>query len=75
MSVIVAVIGWKYLVDFPDRLITKPAWGFLKVDEVEFALRRINKDRGDATAEPWNLRKWAASGLDWKVWGFALIYT
>merc|ERR1711939_454730 len=32
------------------------------------------QDRSDAELEPFNLKKWAASGLDLKIWGFALIF-
>ncbi|KAF2012737.1 MFS general substrate transporter [Aaosphaeria arxii CBS 175.79] len=74
MTCIVAIIGYIFLIDFPDRVMKKPHWGFLNEDEVAFILRRIDKDRSDATAEKWNFKKWAASGADWKVWSFAMIF-
>ena len=61
------------MVDFPDRA-AQSAWRFLSKDECEFMLRRIKNDRDDGVAEPFNIRKWAATGLDLKVWGFALIF-
>lgn len=36
-------------------------------EERLFILARVNNDRGDAVVEPFNLKKWASSGLDWKV--------
>lgn len=67
-----AVVGWIFLVDFPDVAVNKNHWRFLKREEIEFILRRINKDRHDSATEKWNFRKWAAGGGDWKIWVFAL---
>lgn len=72
MTVMAAVLGWIFLVDFPDVAVNKSHWRFLKREEIEFILRRINKDRHDANTEKWNFRKWAAAGADWKIWVFAL---
>lgn len=54
MTVVVAVLGWIFLVDFPDIAVNKNHWKFLSRDEIEFILRRINKDRHDANTERWN---------------------
>lgn len=59
---------------FPDRAIAKKHWRFLKDNEIEFILRRIDKDRNDAVAEPFVFKQWLACGADLKVWGFALIF-
>ena len=74
MTVVVGAIGYIYVVDFPDQVAKKPAWGFLKPNEAQFLLRRINRDRNDAEVEPFTLKVWAAGGKDWKVWSFALIF-
>lgn len=71
---IVGFIEYVFLIDFPDRAIEKKHWGFLKSNEIEFILRRINRDRNDAVAEKWNSRAWAASGKDWKIWEFGLCF-
>ena len=69
------MIGFVFLVGFPDQLAEKKTWPpFLNAEEIAFVIRRINKDRSDATAEEWNFSKWASSGKDVKVWGFALIF-
>jgi len=54
-----------------DRAHKTALW-FLNERECAFIIRQINKDRDDATVEPFNLKKWAASGLDWKIWGFGM---
>lgn len=74
MTVAVGLAGYIFVVDFPDQIAVKPAWGFLKPNETAFLLRRINRDRNDAEAEPFNLKRWAASGADLKIWSFALIF-
>lgn len=72
MTVAAAVLGWIYLVDFPDVAVDKNHWRFLSREEIEFVLRRINKDRDDARKEKFNFRRWLAAGSDWKIWMFAL---
>lgn len=74
MTVLVGLAGYIFVVDFPDQIALKPAWGFLKPNETAFLLRRINRDRNDADAEPFNFKRWAASGADLKIWSFALIF-
>ena len=72
MTVVAAVLGWMFLVDFPDAAIEKNHRKFLNRDEIAFVIRRIDKDRHDASREKWNFRKWLAAGKDWKIWMFAL---
>ncbi|RVX72343.1 hypothetical protein B0A52_04548 [Exophiala mesophila] len=72
MTVVAAILGFIFLVDFPDVALHKNHWRFISRDEIEFIIRRINKDRSDADSEPWNFRKWAGAGKDWKLWVFAL---
>jgi hypothetical protein len=74
LTVLVGLAGYIFVVDFPDQIAKKPAWGFLKPNETAFLLRRINRDRNDAEAEAFNFKKWAASGADLKIWSFALIF-
>ena len=72
MTVAAAVLGWIFLVDFPDVAVHKKNWRFLSKEEIEFVIRRINKDRQDASTEKFNFGKWLAAGKDWKIWMFAL---
>ena len=73
ITTLIGIVGYFTLVDFPDRA-AKTTWRFLSEDECAFILRRIQNDRDDGVAEPFNFRKWAASGLDLKVWGFAMLF-
>lgn len=73
LTCLVGIGGYFFLVDFPDRA-AKQAWNFLSERECNWVMRRITKDRDDAEVEPFNLKKWVSSGLDPKVWGFAMIF-
>jgi hypothetical protein len=42
-------------------------------EERSCILARVNLDRGDATAERFTLKKWLASGSDWKVSSVAMV--
>ncbi|KAL5583873.1 hypothetical protein FOVSG1_015224 [Fusarium oxysporum f. sp. vasinfectum] len=73
-GIVTCIIGFVeclLIVDFPDRA-AKNTWRFLSTAEISFIMRRINRDRNDAKGEGWSFRKWASSGLDLKIWGFAL---
>ncbi|EGP82808.1 uncharacterized protein MYCGRDRAFT_51568 [Zymoseptoria tritici IPO323] len=74
LTVVIGVIGYVLMIDFPDRAIKGKHWHFLKENEILFIMRRIKKDRNDGEAEPWNFRKWLSAGADPKVWSFALIF-
>lgn len=67
------IVGYFLLIDFPDRSL-KNSWRFLNERELNFVIRQLSKDRDDVEPEPWNFKRWASSGLDPKVWGFALIF-
>ena len=73
ITVLVGIGGYFLLVDFPDRS-AKKSWRFLSEKELAFVKAKLAKDRDDVEAEPWSFKKWAASGLDPKAWGFALIF-
>ena len=73
LTCLVGIVGYFFLVDFPDRA-SKTTRNFLTEAECQFIMRRVAKDRDDAAVESFNFKKWAASGLDLKIWGFAMIY-
>ncbi|KAF2726131.1 MFS general substrate transporter, partial [Polychaeton citri CBS 116435] len=73
MTVIVAALGYVFLVPFPDNNAHK-AWGFLNQREVEFIIARVNADRSDVAAEAFTIGRFLRPALDLKVWGFALIF-
>ncbi|KAI6782780.1 uncharacterized protein J7T54_000923 [Emericellopsis cladophorae] len=72
MTVAASFLGMIFLVDFPDVAIDKNHWKFISRDEIAFIMRRIAKDRNDASSEKFNFRRWAAAGKDWKLWVFAM---
>lgn len=74
ITIVIGFVGYIFVVDFPDKAIERKHWGFLKDNEINFVIRRINKDRGDAECEPWDFKKWLFSGADFKVWSFAMIF-
>jgi len=65
------IVGYWALVDFPDKAHT--SWHFLNEREAKFIIERVNKDRGDARPEPFNLKKFVRGGMDLKIWGFAMV--
>jgi len=69
-----ALLGYIFLVGFPDTLNTKKVWNFLNEREVKFVVDRVEADRADAHLEPFNLTSYLASGLDWKIWSFAMMF-
>jgi hypothetical protein len=76
ITVIIGLIGWYYIVDFPE-LAAKPSKTqkkFLTQPEVDFIVARIEKDRHDVVAEEFNLAKYLKGALDLKVLGFAVIF-
>jgi predicted MFS family arabinose efflux permease len=72
LTCILGIIAYFALVPFPEK-----AYGtrfFLKDRELDFVIAHIDKDREDVELEPFNIRKYLKAGLDWKVWGFFMIY-
>jgi len=72
LTVVLGIFGYWALVDFPDKAHT--SWHFLNEREAKFIINAVNKDRGDAKPEPWNLKKFLRGGADIKIWGFAMIF-
>lgn len=72
ISCVGAVISFALLVGFPEE--AHKAWRFLTVEERDFIIRRVNRDRGDAITEPFSLGKFLQPALDIKVWVYAIIF-
>lgn len=66
------IAGYWLLVDFPDS--KRIAWNFLGQKEREWIVHRIQRDRGDTEIPPFNLKKFLAGGLDWKIWAYAMMF-
>lgn len=69
----VAIFSVAFLVKFPDEEKTKPSWGFLKPEEIDLQIDRLNADRGDVAAEKFSWPKFLEPAKDWYIYGFALI--
>ncbi|OJJ03280.1 hypothetical protein ASPVEDRAFT_134574 [Aspergillus versicolor CBS 583.65] len=81
LTCVIGLTGYIFMVNFPSQ--SHKAWGFLSANESAYIVRRLNRDRGDADTETdvhedgslkINWHAFFASGLDWKVWGFALSF-
>ena len=70
ITVVVCAIGWFLIIDFPTK-----ADRFLKPEEKEFVIARINADRGDAEEDPVTLAIILHHLKDWKLyfWAFNLM--
>jgi hypothetical protein len=73
ITVGVAVFAITFIVKFPDEEKTKPSWGFLKPDELDVVIDRLNTDRNDAGAEKFSWNKFLEPAKDWYIYAFALI--
>lgn len=67
-----SIASYWLLVDFPDS--KRASWNFLGQKERDWIVHRIQRDRGDTQVPPFNLKKFLASGLDWKVWAYAMMF-
>ena len=76
ITVVVGLIGWYFIVDFPELAAKKSLFGahFLNEKEAAFIVARIEEDRHDAIPEKFNLKKYMSHAVDLKVWGFAVIF-
>ncbi|KAI0377155.1 major facilitator superfamily MFS-1 [Hypomontagnella monticulosa] len=66
-----ASLGYWLLVDFPES--DRKSWRFLTDRERAWIVRRVNADRGDVVAPKFKLTLFLKGGMDWRVWGYALI--
>ena len=64
-------MAYFFLVDFPDK--ANESWKFLSIEERDFVIRRINKDRDDVTPEKFAIKKFLKPALDIKLWILAFI--
>ncbi|CUS09223.1 unnamed protein product [Tuber aestivum] len=73
LTVIVALLAYFVIVDFPDKLLQrrKP---FLTESDIEIIKARIDRDRDDSQSDPLT---WSIVGhhlSDWKLWAYALLF-
>lgn len=68
----IAIASYWLLVDFPDS--KRKSWSFLPDREREWVCRRVDADRGDAETPKFDIVKFLAAGMDWKIWCYAMIF-
>lgn len=76
ITVVVGTIGVFTIVDFPELAAkrSKTSMSFLSEREAAFVVARIEKDRHDVIAEPFQLGQYLKNALDLKVLGFACLF-
>ncbi|PPJ60117.1 hypothetical protein CBER1_03121 [Cercospora berteroae] len=70
MTVIIAALGYLFLIDFPEEAY-RTKW-FLKEDEIKIMIDRVQRDRADAHVTPFNLKNYLSQAKDWKIWLFGI---
>lgn len=66
LTVLIAGIGYLFLVDFPDRST------FLTPEEKDMIQTRIHRDRGDSVVDPMTKAKFLSYMCEPKIWVFSL---
>lgn len=76
LTCVVASIGFLTIADFPEKAAKRSMFAipFLSQKEAEFIVARIERDRHDAIAMPFNLAHYVKCAADLKVWGFAALF-
>lgn len=70
LTIVVGCIGAFTIADFPEKAAnrsTSLALPFLNQKEAEFVVARIEQDRHDAIAVPFNIRLYAKCAADLKI--------
>ncbi|KAJ5469384.1 hypothetical protein N7539_009002 [Penicillium diatomitis] len=72
ITVALGVLCYILIVDFPDK--ASQSWRFLSVEECNFVISRIDRDRHDVEPEALTLGRFLKPALDIKIWGFAILF-
>jgi len=64
---IVAILAYIYVVDFPENN------KFLTADETRFIVQRLEKDRGDVEMDHWTWNKFFNYLFSPKIWAFGIL--
>ncbi|EPQ27379.1 uncharacterized protein PFL1_04918 [Pseudozyma flocculosa PF-1] len=70
-TIVLGVSAYWLIIDFPDRAVET---GFLKPEERDLILTRIQRDRGDAEADPLTMAKLRKYALDIKPWIYGIMF-
>ncbi|KAJ5819273.1 retrograde regulation protein 2 [Penicillium riverlandense] len=69
ITVAFGLVAYFLIVDFPED--AHKSWKFLKEDEIQTVIDRINRDRQDVVTSPFKLGSYLKNALDWKIWFYA----
>jgi hypothetical protein len=70
----VGILAYFLIVKFPDEEMAKPSLFFLKPDEVKAVISRLEADRGDVDAEPFQWKRFVAPARHFEIWVFAFLF-
>lgn len=70
----VGLLAYILLINFPDEELKSPSAWFLKDDEINAVIRRIDADSGDVRTEPFELKKFLQTGRRIEIWCFAFTF-
>ncbi|KAF5373816.1 hypothetical protein D9758_000970 [Tetrapyrgos nigripes] len=68
LTIILGIIAYFYIVDFPDRNT------FLTPEQTKFVLTRVQQDRGDALADTITAQKVFKHLGDWLIWAYSVMF-
>ena len=69
---VIGISSYWWIVDFPEN--AQQSFRFLNEEETEFAVKRIQQDRGDVVPTPFSWPEVLRHFLDLKVYGFAVTF-
>ncbi|KAL2408025.1 putative transporter [Exophiala dermatitidis] len=69
ITVFFGLLAYFLIVDFPED--AHKSFRFLKDEEIKTVIDRINRDRRDVQAPPFQLVPYLKNALDWKIWLYA----
>lgn len=72
ISCLGALASFVFLVGFPEE--ANQSWKFLSLEERDFVIRRVNRDRDDAETGPFSMAVFLGSAADFKIWVFAFMF-
>jgi MFS family permease len=63
-----AVLGYIFIIDFPDKLLKPGKKAFLNEEEVRLLRAKLQSDRGDAEFDPITWQKFLKTIVRWQLW-------
>lgn len=70
----IAIIGYFLVIGFPDNMLASGQYSGFTQRELEVVLNRVERDRGDATADKLTRQKVLHHIGDWKLWVYGFMF-